>query len=52
MKLIFEKSVPGRGMASLPACDVVTVSMPAGLERKPYNKSAIVFHVGRQWLIF
>ena len=33
MKLIFEKSVPGRGMQYLPACDVATVSMPAGLER-------------------
>lgn len=33
MKLIFEKSVPGRGMQYLPACDVPTISMPAGLER-------------------
>ncbi|MGM9548680.1 MAG: aminomethyl-transferring glycine dehydrogenase subunit GcvPB [Faecousia sp.] len=38
MKLIFEKSVPGRGMAYLPACDVVTVSMPAGLERREKPK--------------
>lgn len=33
MKLIFEKSVPGRGMQYLPACDVPTISIPAGLER-------------------
>lgn len=33
MKLIFEKSVPRRGMQYLPACDVPTISMPAGLER-------------------
>lgn len=33
MKLIFEKSAPGRGMQYLPACDVPTISMPAGLER-------------------
>ena len=33
MKLIFEKSVPGRGMQYRPACDVPTISMPAGLER-------------------
>lgn len=33
MKLIFEKSVPGRGMQYLPTCDVPTISMPAGLER-------------------
>lgn len=33
MKLIFEKSVPGRGMQYLPACDVPTISMPVGLER-------------------
>ena len=38
MKLIFEKSVPGRGMQYLPACDVVTVSMPAGLERREQPK--------------
>ncbi|MDO5545591.1 MAG: aminomethyl-transferring glycine dehydrogenase subunit GcvPB [Eubacteriales bacterium] len=38
MKLIFEKSVPGRGMAYLPACDVPTVSMPAGLERREKPK--------------
>ncbi|MGN0976707.1 MAG: aminomethyl-transferring glycine dehydrogenase subunit GcvPB, partial [Faecousia sp.] len=33
MKLIFEKSVPGRGMAYLPKCDVEEVSLPAGLTR-------------------
>ena len=38
MKLIFEKSVPGRGMQYLPACDVATVSMPAGLERREQPK--------------
>lgn len=38
MKLIFEKSVPGRGMQYLPACDVVTVSMPARLERREQPK--------------
>ena len=34
MKLIFEKSVPGRGCGLLPACDVEAVSLPAGLERE------------------
>ena len=34
MKLIFEKSVPGRGCSLLPACDVEAVSLPAGLERE------------------
>ena len=34
MKLIFGKSVPGRGMSLLPPCDVDLVAMPAGLERK------------------
>ncbi len=34
MKLIFEKSVPGRGLSLLPACDVEQVAMPAGLERE------------------
>ena len=38
MKLIFEKSIPGRGMQYLPACDVATVSMPAGLERREKPK--------------
>ena len=38
MKLVFEKSVPGRGMQYLPACDVATVSMPAGLERREKPK--------------
>lgn len=38
MKLIFEKSVPGRGMQYLPTCDVATVSMPAGLERREKPK--------------
>ena len=33
MKLIFEKSVPGRKMTLLPACDVETVELPAGLRR-------------------
>lgn len=33
MKLIFEKSVPGRSLSLLPACDVEQVAMPAGLER-------------------
>ncbi len=33
MKLIFEKSVAGRGMQMLPDCDVELVSVPAGLER-------------------
>ena len=34
MKLIFEKSVTGRGMQYLPGCDVEEVSMPAGLVRE------------------
>ena len=34
MKLIFEKSVPGRGCGLLPVCDVEAVSLPAGLERE------------------
>lgn len=38
MKLIFEKSVPGRGMQYLPACDVPAISMPAGLERRKKPK--------------
>ncbi len=33
MKLIFEKSVAGRGIDVLPSCDVELVAMPAGLER-------------------
>ena len=33
MKLIFEKSVPGRKMTLLPACDVETVELPVGLQR-------------------
>ncbi len=33
MKLIFEKSVPGRGMEYLPQCDVEEVSLPKGLAR-------------------
>jgi len=33
MKLIFEKSVPGRGMTLLPPCDVEPVSLPEGLCR-------------------
>ena len=34
MKLIFEKSVNGRGMQYLPACDVEEVSLPASLIRE------------------
>ena len=34
MKLIFEKSVPGRGTAYLPACDVEEVSLPDDLLRQ------------------
>ena len=34
MKLIFEKSVKGRGSQLLPACDVPAVAMPAGLARE------------------
>ncbi len=33
MKLIFEKSVPGRGMSLLPPCDVEMISMPEALVR-------------------
>ncbi len=33
MKLIFEKSVPGRGMQYLPQCDVEEVSLPASFCR-------------------
>ena len=33
MKLIFEKSVPGRRCTILPACDVESVSLPAALRR-------------------
>ena len=33
MKLIFEKSVPGRRCTILPACDVESVSLPASLRR-------------------
>ena len=38
MKLIFEKSVPGRRCTILPACDVERVSLPASLRRetKPF----------------
>ena len=35
MKLIFEKSVPGRHCTILPACDVESVSLPASLRREP-----------------
>ena len=35
MKLIFEKSVPGRHCTILPACDVESVSLPASLRRRP-----------------
>ena len=34
MKLIFEKSVPGRRCAILPACDVESVSLPGSLRRE------------------
>ena len=34
MKLIFEKSVVGRGMQYLPGCDVEEVALPASLVRK------------------
>ncbi len=34
MKLIFEKSVPGRGCTMLPACDVEEVALPEGLARE------------------
>ena len=34
MKLIFEKSVPGRRCTILPACDVENVSLPASLRRE------------------
>ena len=34
MKLIFEKSVPGRGQQYLPKCDVEEVSLPASLVRQ------------------
>ena len=34
MKLIFEKSVPGRGLSLLPPCDVDPVPMPAWLRRE------------------
>ena len=34
MKLIFEKSVPGRRCTILPACDVERVSLPASLQRE------------------
>ncbi len=33
MKLIFEKSAPGRGMQYLPACDVEEISLPESLRR-------------------
>ena len=38
MKLIFEKSVPGRGMEYLPKCDVPEVSLPAHLVRESAPK--------------
>ena len=34
MKLIFEKSVPGRHLSLLPPCDVDMVNVPEGLERQ------------------
>ena len=38
MKLIFEKSVPGRGQQYLPKCDVEEISLPASLVRKEAPK--------------
>ena len=38
MKLIFEKSVAGRGMQYLPACDVEEVELPAALVRETAPK--------------
>ncbi|MBR7178332.1 MAG: aminomethyl-transferring glycine dehydrogenase subunit GcvPB [Oscillospiraceae bacterium] len=38
MKLIFEKSVAGRGQQYLPKCDVEEVALPAGLVRKEAPK--------------
>ena len=38
MKLIFEKSVPGRSTEYLPKCDVEAVSLPAGLVRETAPK--------------
>ena len=38
MKLIFEKSVPGRGTEYLPKCDVEEVSLPDGLARETAPK--------------
>ena len=38
MKLIFEKSVPGRGMDYLPKCDVEEVSLPVHLIRETAPK--------------
>lgn len=34
MRLVFEKSVPGRKLSLLPPCDVDLAAMPAGLERE------------------
>ena len=34
MKLIFEKSVPGRHCSLLPACDVPESKLPASLQRE------------------
>ena len=38
MKLIFEKSVPGRGQQYLPQCDVPEAALPASLVRKEAPK--------------
>ena len=38
MKLIFEKSVPGRGQQYLPPCDVPEAALPASLVRKEAPK--------------
>ena len=38
MKLIFEKSVPGRGAQYLPKCDVDEIAMPASVVRESAPK--------------
>ncbi len=38
MKLIFEKSAPGRGMQYIPACDVEEVALPESLRREAAPK--------------
>ena len=39
MKLIFEKSVPGRKCSLLPPCDVAPVALPEGMEREDAEKA-------------